>query len=971
MANKSKIALKDEIQTNLPTNDNHEITAQATRKVLEDMVDSLDSGSALSVRDYGAAGDGITDDTAAIQAAIDAAYQHKKAVKIPAGIYRVTRTLWVYDGIEIRGDGIYNTIVQTPFGTDATAKAYAIRDKNQQYSTLSNPSQVPTLDIAHGHNRFYIGGGIVGYYDSDRATNPDHPLYWPNDGSAEWTAWKSELDIIEQRGSWIGLTGRENYGGAVFKSMQVPGLVYPSGYSHVHPYGPIWTGIRNVKFCDFQINTNGVDRGKDSAIDFQYKATAIPSGTLRETYDSSVLNVQLYNMYLFSLGRSGYRGTRCVDHTFIGCYVRQCAGQGFYIDGVTSCFWSGCYTNSCVEGGYVLRGCNYSNLSACASDSCPIGYNIYNCKGITLNGCGAEATRYQPAGEDETEDPLKGRGFCIQNSDGISLVSCYAMTSHPKVYDDVLEATDEDIKPEWNRSRHVYVNNSQNVQVSYCHFKAFERARTAAFRNAANQKCNYQGGPYDPTQPGSRYWQIQNYLVGAQYEIRAEESSVQIISSEKEESLRKLSEIRTGNLDILDPGTVPNPAAGYNTAGKTLSGDDGNGGWIYTDPDTQQTSRVAMENFEFAFPINAERQYGSRDYFWAWRNSLILVRKHDDTSLQTSHPTRYYGYLDVIGSTPINWAQVSSSDMAKFSLDVVSDYEEPSFIDGSKSLFTYGRLFWESLTPPIAYAPKIYTPIPALVRDKPDGHRTALNTNTVDGLPTEAAKAAVMIVGNANREATEDTEAVIAGMVMSAVSRRTDADTDEDTVHSKFTNLANRDILTIYEQGKLLSTRGHRIISTSSNDYSPIPLLASNADNTAIIVKINTLIDRITAHGLAVNAPPVSFSVPTIDSVNASSDGVQNHLSVYLGEIIQNEGVTVYKKGVAYSSTNQTPTHAQNYMEFINDIAEVPFGSSTTKRYIRFYVETSATPTESDRIYSDAYEVNLDRTHLTATIEAL
>lgn len=60
----------------------------------------------LNVRDYGAAGDGVTDDTAAIQAAVDAANNHGGAVVyVPQGTYRLSASLDVYSRISVRGDG--------------------------------------------------------------------------------------------------------------------------------------------------------------------------------------------------------------------------------------------------------------------------------------------------------------------------------------------------------------------------------------------------------------------------------------------------------------------------------------------------------------------------------------------------------------------------------------------------------------------------------------------------------------------------------------------------------------------------------------------------------------------------------------------------------------------------------------------------------------------------------------------------
>ena len=82
----------------------------------------------FNVRDYGATGDGITDDTAAIQAAINAAElitgstyitaTHPATLYVPAGVYKITATLNFLGNIQFIGDGntatIFNVVSAAP-----------------------------------------------------------------------------------------------------------------------------------------------------------------------------------------------------------------------------------------------------------------------------------------------------------------------------------------------------------------------------------------------------------------------------------------------------------------------------------------------------------------------------------------------------------------------------------------------------------------------------------------------------------------------------------------------------------------------------------------------------------------------------------------------------------------------------------------------------------------------------------------
>lgn len=67
--------------------------------------------SEVSVKSYGAVGDGVADDTVAIQAAIDAAAPVGAAVFLPAGRYLISASLELTSGTTLRGAGRGSTVI--------------------------------------------------------------------------------------------------------------------------------------------------------------------------------------------------------------------------------------------------------------------------------------------------------------------------------------------------------------------------------------------------------------------------------------------------------------------------------------------------------------------------------------------------------------------------------------------------------------------------------------------------------------------------------------------------------------------------------------------------------------------------------------------------------------------------------------------------------------------------------------------
>lgn len=120
--------------------------------------DNTISLGALNVRDFGARGDAKTDDTAAFQAALDAASTRSSVVFAPAGQYRLNGTLTVPTGVTLEGSWRGPHTSQLSIGT--TLLAYAGRgDENAApfVSLLANS----TIK------------GVTIYYPEQRITAPD------------------------------------------------------------------------------------------------------------------------------------------------------------------------------------------------------------------------------------------------------------------------------------------------------------------------------------------------------------------------------------------------------------------------------------------------------------------------------------------------------------------------------------------------------------------------------------------------------------------------------------------------------------------------------------------------------------------------------------------------------------------------------------------------------------------------------
>ena len=149
----------------------------AVGKTLNDKMQDL-----VTVKDFGATGDGTTDDTTAIQAAIDLACQYGGCVYFPAGTYKISATLvFAMNNITVdpvkrpsmKGDGMAaTTIYQTVnangievVGNDSYPASYSMFQDFTLYGYQLNKLGIVFKDVAFVTvNNVYLAGWSTGLY---------------------------------------------------------------------------------------------------------------------------------------------------------------------------------------------------------------------------------------------------------------------------------------------------------------------------------------------------------------------------------------------------------------------------------------------------------------------------------------------------------------------------------------------------------------------------------------------------------------------------------------------------------------------------------------------------------------------------------------------------------------------------------------------------------------------------------------
>jgi Pectate lyase superfamily protein len=113
-------------------------TSQTDDRNQENIVFPTDAG-VLNVKDFGAEGDGVTDDTAAIQALLNAHPNGQRIIYLPNGTYLVSGTITWPAGTPGKGDDYKNTILQGQSERGVTLK---LKDNAAGFTIAAKPKSV-------------------------------------------------------------------------------------------------------------------------------------------------------------------------------------------------------------------------------------------------------------------------------------------------------------------------------------------------------------------------------------------------------------------------------------------------------------------------------------------------------------------------------------------------------------------------------------------------------------------------------------------------------------------------------------------------------------------------------------------------------------------------------------------------------------------------------------------------------------
>lgn len=375
------------------TNDS-DVVFYVTYKVDSD-AKIISSGIYVNVKDYGAVGDGETDDTAAIRTARDVARLTKKALYFPAGTYMLSGSIQIYSDMHIIGEKgatlkKYSAVVQN------LTKAGEIGDT---IVYVSDASQYKVgQDIYVGLNGSGNYADTVGYITSiDTETNGITFEVYPRhsaDKNAGLARAVSTSGLVSTSFSMICTYRQEDAGSNIrIEGLTFDGNKLASGEPNAYQLSPIHIdpNMMDVTVRDCRVyksNADGISlqNGGQSTVD---NCIIDTTGYHGIHPGFTIKGVAISNCYIYNCPNSGVYDCYDVDSLEISnCYFVNCLyGIGGLDVESNGSNIVACTFVDCNEGVYLRATNGGASVAACSFQSCNIGVSGYVSGTATVTGC--------------------------------------------------------------------------------------------------------------------------------------------------------------------------------------------------------------------------------------------------------------------------------------------------------------------------------------------------------------------------------------------------------------------------------------------------------------------------------------------------------------------------------------------------------------------------------------------------------
>lgn len=287
------------------------------------------AGYFIDVRDYGAVGDGVTDDTAAIQAAVDALPTNGGEVYIPAGTYKTTSPITLKRGTTLRGSSRWGSIIYNYGDDDAI---YALS------GTVRNARQITVADLK-------IADGVVG-------RTGGAGIHLDSDPDGQGTSY--DIKRVDIDGHFDGIKVKDSIV-AVVEDCRINSCLN-DGFCSVGTGNAInLTGVYSASAGGHGFNIRGTNYcsltncASDGSGGDGYHFWA-PLDTGAGSWHTTLMSCGAENAIDYSLYMQNAQYV-----ALIGCYFEGAGSDGIYFRGVRQATLIGTRTSVADGGGYDLN----------------------------------------------------------------------------------------------------------------------------------------------------------------------------------------------------------------------------------------------------------------------------------------------------------------------------------------------------------------------------------------------------------------------------------------------------------------------------------------------------------------------------------------------------------------------------------------------------------------------------------------